>query len=275
MRTDRDRNTQPPTHVAQNNCIELKHTFQQATIAQFLFLADIHTPCPGIHKDAHGSESSRNFALWRSPIPRRMQTLRHKAAEHFLHTINVESSQKTLSNALHTPLLWRTHSRNRSRHLLSHECRQANGLFIPKPRVMISLLTLPPPTIVSNGFQSFQQAVGGFCIKPRPQVRRTKPILPQRRRSFGPQAHLETASRTEVCLVLCLLERLPLGKIIVENQVSNMLHTSHSHKSNARLLRMRLRESDAYARQSHPLRLPMRQRPRQSQRELPALHLLV
>ena len=129
--------------------------------------------------------------------------------------------------------------------------------------------------LLTNRPQACQQLLRGGCVLPRPLITFTEPTSAQSPRKTCLQPELKTQTSTEVLLPLRILERFIRRQIGFEHHIPVVLHTRHGHIPEPGCRSTDVPQRNPNPVQSHALRLPVRQRPRQRQRKLLSAHVLL
>ena len=261
VRANGDSQPELLAHAPQEDQEELEHALQQPAIEELLLLHHIHPPSTCVHVHACVPQGRPCFPFRLLAIKAPVQLLRNQAPQHLLHACNVEGAQQPFPDSLHTLALRVVRARHDSRDLLLHQTREARPLRIPQPGIVIRLLPLRPPTPVANRLKTLQETNGHVRVLARPRILRAETVLAQGRGGQRPQPQLEATARSKGRLVLLLLEHLPIGQVLLEDQVPHMLHARHRDEANTGHARRAVAQPDASSRQRHALRLPVREGP--------------
>jgi hypothetical protein len=89
------------------------------------------------------------------------------------------------------------------------------------------------------------------------------------------QAQLESTPSMEGRRFSDTLENFPIGQIFFEYHVCRMSHSSQGDKAHTVHTSALCTQADTHSRQSHALRFPVSNRPRQYQRKLVTANLII
>ena len=278
VRTDVNGQLQDATNVPQQDQEELYDARRhRAPRAQHGLRGHVHAPALGgqLHADTLRVAAGALFLL---AIQRRIQPFGDQALQRFLHGRQMQSGLQPRSDSAQELRIG----------MRALQLRHGSGNFAgdvrpslrPRPRVyrrvrFATLMLRASQLLLATGPQNFQQCSSGAALDLRPLVAFAKTVLPQRARKSRQEAQLHTTPFPESRLPPRLLERLPSRHVLHEQQVLDVLHTRDRNVANPGHAGRNGAHQNANAFQRHALRLPMRQRPRQRQRELLSRNLTV
>ena len=254
---------------------ELTSAHRQAKSRQLLLLRDVDLPLASQQIHADLCDAGRNrAALGFLSVAPLMEQRRDQAAQGFtdsrhvqwLHQPPSNNRSASLTNSIAATIL---------RRLLLQQRFEWRLALWPQPRVRVwraATTSHASPLFRCNCLEASDQHTCDIRIVICPCVSRAEAVLPKRPRKARTHAQLEPPPGPEVCGELRFLENAPLRQVLFEDQMGRVADPGDGHEANARKRRCAIAQANADPAERHPLRLPVRQRPSQDQRELLPVH---
>ena len=266
-------------HIPQQDQKELEQPFRQASSfhRNITFFARVERPLSCRQHHAGRCRARLRFPLRFHPIEFRMQRARNQAAHRLQQTWQLAPSSQVASHAQSVFDRHLTRSdlpvHSTSQHFVYRRLRRV------KPRPGVTIHAKPEArtgTLCGSHCRHVaQETFGQGGVLLGPYLFGVTPILANGSCRLRAKLQFVPLTTTELLPIFCSLELFIRRQINVKHQVPRVTDARRRREPYTNLLRRRRRQTYPNPPQRHPLRLPVRQGPRQGQRELLPLHFCV